>query len=369
MKPVFVLHDHRKPRPHFDLRLEQDGVLRSWAVPKGMPTDVKHDRLAVAVGDHDMDHATYTDEHKSIADHGWWDLIDSNERRLVFELHGERGVVRYALIDTGRDWLLHLTKDQPGISDPYAVVMDLITFEAPGGTVEAHVATPPSGSGPGVLLFMDAIGLRPELITMAERIASWGYVVLTPNLFYRDGTAEELMPKGDLRQPGERESFFEGVGPRMGNLTTDKSTADTAVFHQTLLGLDAVVGDHVGTVGYCMGARLVTRYAGAFPDNVVAAAGFHGGGLVTDQADSPHHSIATARAEFVYGHADNDGSMPPEAVQALGAALDAAGLTATNEIYPDAPHGYSMADTSMYQEAGAERSFTELEALFARTLR
>ncbi|MBJ7290447.1 DNA polymerase ligase N-terminal domain-containing protein [Williamsia sp.] len=113
VNPVFVLHDHRKPRPHFDLRLEQDGVLRSWAVPKGMPTDVMHDRLAVAVGDHDMDHATYTDEHKSIADHGWWDLIDSSDRRLVFELHGERDVVRYALINTGRDWLLHLTKDQP----------------------------------------------------------------------------------------------------------------------------------------------------------------------------------------------------------------------------------------------------------------
>ena len=49
--------------------------------------------------------------------------------------------------------------------------------------------------------------------------------------------------------------------------------------------------------------------------------------------------------------------------------LDAAGLTATNEVYPEAPHGYTMNDTSMYQEAGAERSFRELEALLARTLR
>ena len=62
--PAFVLHDHRKPSPHFDLRLEQDGVLKSWAVPKGMPTKTKGDRLAVAVADHDLDHLTYTDEHK-----------------------------------------------------------------------------------------------------------------------------------------------------------------------------------------------------------------------------------------------------------------------------------------------------------------
>ncbi len=112
-EPVFVLHDHRMPRPHLDLRLEEGGVLRSWAVPKGLPTDPRHDRLAVPVPDHDLEHATYTDEHKSIADHGTWVLLDHTDRRFVFELHGERGVARYALIDTGKDWLLHLTKDQP----------------------------------------------------------------------------------------------------------------------------------------------------------------------------------------------------------------------------------------------------------------
>ena len=111
--PVFVLHDHRKPRPHFDLRLEEGGVLRSWAVPKGMPTDVRHDRLAVAVSDHDLGHASYTDEHKRIADDGWWELEDRNERRFVFVLHGQAAVRRYALIQTDRDWLLHLTRDQP----------------------------------------------------------------------------------------------------------------------------------------------------------------------------------------------------------------------------------------------------------------
>ncbi len=112
-RPAFVLHDHRKPQPHFDLRLEQGGVLRSWAVPKGMPTSPKEDRLAVAVPDHDLDHLTYEDEHKSIADIGWWEDVGSNERRLLFVLHGHRGATRYALIDTGRDWLLHLTKEQP----------------------------------------------------------------------------------------------------------------------------------------------------------------------------------------------------------------------------------------------------------------
>ena len=81
-RPVFVLHDHRKPQPHFDLRLEEDGVLRSWAVPKGLPTDARHDRLAVAVDDHDLDHASYTDATKSIADTGWWELEDRTDQAV-----------------------------------------------------------------------------------------------------------------------------------------------------------------------------------------------------------------------------------------------------------------------------------------------
>lgn len=112
-RPVFVLHEHRKPQPHYDLRLEEGGVLRSWAVPKGMPPDSRADRLAVAVGDHALDHATYTDADKDIADTGWWELEDRTDKRFVFVLHGRHGPRRYALIDTGSDWLLHLTRAQP----------------------------------------------------------------------------------------------------------------------------------------------------------------------------------------------------------------------------------------------------------------
>lgn len=112
-RPSFVLHDHRKPQPHFDLRLEQDGVLRSWAVPKGLPTDPARNRLAALVDDHELDHLTYEDDHKSIADIGWWEDEGSTGRRMLFVLHGRASSVRYALIDTGSDWLLHLTKDQP----------------------------------------------------------------------------------------------------------------------------------------------------------------------------------------------------------------------------------------------------------------
>jgi DNA ligase D-like protein (predicted 3'-phosphoesterase) len=115
MRPAFVLHDHRKPQPHFDLRLEEDGVLKSWALPRGLPTEPAKNRLAVAVPDHDFDHLSYTDEHKFIADIGWWQLEDRSPKRFVFVLHGRAMPRRYALIHTdGKSWLLHLTKEQPG---------------------------------------------------------------------------------------------------------------------------------------------------------------------------------------------------------------------------------------------------------------
>ncbi|MBO9521321.1 MAG: hypothetical protein J7518_07270 [Nocardioidaceae bacterium] len=111
-RPAFVLHDHRRPRPHFDLRLEEGGVLRSWAVPRGLPTDSRDDHLAIEVNDHDLAHLTYTDPSKLIADTGWWEEHDRNDRRILFTLHGYGADRRYALIRTERDWLLHLIKDQ-----------------------------------------------------------------------------------------------------------------------------------------------------------------------------------------------------------------------------------------------------------------
>ena len=85
-------------------------MLESWALPKGLPTDPTRNRLAVAVPDHDLDHLTYQDADKSIADIGWWEEHDRTDRRFVFTLHGQAGSTRYALIHTDRDWLLHLMK-------------------------------------------------------------------------------------------------------------------------------------------------------------------------------------------------------------------------------------------------------------------
>ncbi len=248
------------------------------------------------------------------------------------------------------------------------------TIEIPmaDGTAEAYVARPsggPSGGGPhpGVVLYMDAIGLRPQIAEMAQRIADWGYVVLAPQVFYREGRAADLAPHADLTQPGEREEFFAQAMPRVHRLSADLTEDDIPRYLTALRGLPGVSEGPVGVTGYCMGARLAVRSAN-LDAGVAAVGGFHGGGLVTEDADSPHRGLGTARADFVFGHADNDGSMPAEAVEELGRTLAEHGLSAGNEIYPGAVHGYTMADTAMYDEAATERHFTELEELLRRRL-
>ena len=192
-------------------------------------------------------------------------------------------------------------------------------------------------------------------------------MVLAPNVFHREGRAEELAPRADLTQPGAREDFFAQAMPRVHALTADLAEQDLPLYLAALRNQPGVAVDPVGATGYCMGARLALRAACLDP-GVAAVGGFHGGGLVTDDPDSPHRGLPRARAEFVFGHADQDRSMPEEAVQALGEALDAAGLAARNEVYAGAAHGYTMADTSMYGERATERHFAELEELFARAL-
>lgn len=247
--------------------------------------------------------------------------------------------------------------------------MPMTRIDTPDGSAEAYVARPGDGrERPGVLFFIDAIGVRPRIEEMADRISGWGYVVMAPNLFYRSGSAAELAPQADLREPGERRKFFARAMPRVRAFTAESMHADIAAFVPALQGLDGVAPGPIGVIGYCMGARFAIRAAGAHPDQVAAVGCFHGGRLVTDDDDSPHRELATARAEFVFGHADKDGSMPPEAIDALGDSLSAASLTASNEVYAGAPHGYTMSDTPMYDEAATERHFTELEGLLGRTL-
>jgi carboxymethylenebutenolidase len=241
-----------------------------------------------------------------------------------------------------------------------------IDIETPDGVADANLALPDDGERhPGVLFIMDAYGLRPRIEEMADRIAGRGYVVLAPNVFYRAGRSP-VIPFPDFSDESARGEFFKHVRPLMEELTPERIAADGAAY---LDELAKHAQEPVAITGYCMGVRLGVRIAAAHADRVAALAGFHGGGLVTDDTYSPHKAVGALRAEVYLGHADNDGSNSPQQIAALDAALDEAGVTHTTEVYDGAAHGYTMSDTPAYDEQGAERHFAALFDLLGRTLR
>ncbi len=235
-----------------------------------------------------------------------------------------------------------------------------------GGTCDALLARPDGDDLsplPGVLLIMDAVGLRPQIATMAARVANWGYAVLAPNTFWRAGR-QPLMPV-ELRAADRRDERMAVMGPLMGSLTGERWASDGPAYLDALDARTPVTDDPTRIVGYCMGGRLGVALAAAEPDRVAVVAGFHPGGLVTPGADSPHLRLATVRARLHFGYADADASMPAEAQQIFAEAAAAAGCHLTADLYAGAAHGFTMADLPAYSPEADARHWRELEAVFA----
>lgn len=238
-----------------------------------------------------------------------------------------------------------------------------VDVKTPDGVADAYLTRPDDDrQHPGVLMMMDAIGLRPRIEEMADRIASRGYVVLAPNVFYRAGRAP-VAPLPDFTDPASREDFMRSIFPLMQQLTPERVDADGRAY---LDHLAEYATEPVGITGYCMGVRLALRIAATYPGRVAAVGGFHGGGLVSDDPDSPHRWVGTLQAEVYLGHADQDQHMTPEHIAELERALEDAGVTYTSELYQGARHGYTMSDSAVYDESAAERHFAELFALLDR---
>ncbi|HEY8571885.1 dienelactone hydrolase family protein [Phenylobacterium sp.] len=219
------------------------------------------------------------------------------------------------------------------------------------------------GPHPIVLFFMDAPAIREELRDMARRLASVGYYVILPNLYYRRGVME-LKDLPPLAEDKARERMFELMNSLSIPLVMDDAEAllDYA-------SRDPAAGTGpVGTVGYCMSGRYAINFAARWPSRVGAAASIYGTQLVTDDADSPHLVASKASAELYFACAETDRWAPLETVEALDTALKGAGVRAEVEIYPGVEHGFAFPQRAVYDKASAERHWERLFALFKRNL-
>jgi len=249
----------------------------------------------------------------------------------------------------------------PRAANAVAVTDSDVNVVTPDGSADCYFVHPANGTAPGVLVWPDIFGLRPAFRDMGKRLAQSGYSVLVVNPFYR-------VKKAPTAEAGSA-TPIDQLMPLAGGLNETTHMTDAKAFIGWLDQQSAVAKNRkMGTQGYCMGGPIAFRTAAAMPDRIGAVASFHGGGLVTDQPNSPHLQAAKTKAQFLIAIAANDDARSPNDKIVLKETFAKAGLSAEIEVYADAAHGWCPPDSRVYNEAQAEKAWSRLLVLYGKAL-
>jgi carboxymethylenebutenolidase len=249
----------------------------------------------------------------------------------------------------------------PRVASAVAVTESNVNVATPDGSADCYFAHPATGTAPGVLVWPDIFGLRPAFRQMGKRLAESGYSVLVVNPFYR-------VKKAPTAESGST-TPIQQLMPLAQGLNETTHMTDAKAFIGWLDRQTPVAKNRkMGTQGYCMGGPIAFRTAAAVPNRVGAVASFHGGGLVTDNPNSPHLQAAKSSAQFLIAIAANDDARSPDDKNVLKETFAKANLTAEIEVYADAAHGWCPPDSRVYNEAQAEKAWSRLLALYGKAL-
>jgi carboxymethylenebutenolidase len=196
---------------------------------------------------------------------------------------------------------------------------------------------------------------------MGKRLAESGYSVLVVNPFYR-------VKKAPTAEAGAA-TPVKALLPMMQALNETTHMTDARAFIAWLDKQPSVARNRrMGTQGYCMGGPIALRTAAAVPDRVGAAASFHGGGLATDQPNSPHLQAAKTKVQLLIAIAENDDARAPKEKDVLKETFSKASVPAEIEVYAGAAHGWCPPDSQVYNQPQAEKAWSRLLALYAKAL-
>jgi carboxymethylenebutenolidase len=249
----------------------------------------------------------------------------------------------------------------PQVKNPVKVTESEVTVMTPDGMCDSYFVHPATGTAPGVLVWPDIFGLRPAFRQMGKRLAESGYSVLVVNPFYR-------VKKAPTADKGAATPIPDLL-PLAGALNETTQMTDAKAFIGWLDKQASVAKNKkMGTQGYCMGGPIAFRTAAAVPDRVGAVASFHGGGLVTDGANSPHLQAAKTKAQLLIAIAANDDMRSPNEKNVLKETFAKANLPAEIEVYAGAAHGWCPPDSGVYNEGSAEKAWSRLLVLYGKAL-
>jgi carboxymethylenebutenolidase len=230
------------------------------------------------------------------------------------------------------------------------------------GAMNTFVAYPEENAPfPVVLFYMDAPGKREELHDMARRLASVGYYVVLPNLYYRR-----------TRDYWLKERTPENMAVMFGHMhatTIPMVVSDTDAMLKFVDAQPEAKHGKVGAVGYCMSGPFVVAAAAAYPDRIACIASIHGANMVNEDANSPHKLVAKVKCESYFACAETDKWAPRSDIDILERALEDAKVPHRIEWYPGAEHGFVFPlRAGIFHKPSAERHWERLFDLFKRNL-
>jgi carboxymethylenebutenolidase len=244
------------------------------------------------------------------------------------------------------------------------MIQENLEIPAAEGTTEALLVRPDSDDPlPAVINLTDGLGFRPAFAEQSMRIAARGYVVLTPNIFYRVSKAPVFPFEPDFASEETRARFDELRAP----LTPVALERDGSAYVDFLASQPFVARGPMGVIGFCYAGKFALLAAATRPDRIAAAASFHGGGLFTDTVDSPHLVLPRVKARLYFAHAANDAGMNSEQIEKLEWALRSWSGDYESEVF-DAKHGWMIPGARVYDQPNAERGFEKLTQLLDDTL-
>ena len=292
-------------------------------------------------------------------------MCDENELTSWDQKLADKGLSRRRFgALTGAVALAACTSEGAGAPAGQVFKGSMVNIKTSEGTMDAYWVRAPSGPAPAIILWPDIASIRASKRQMADRLAAEGYSVLVANPYYRDVPADQFESSVQFREAGG----FQTVRPWREKLSSRAVIRDADTLVNWVDQRDAVdTSNGIGTQGYCMGGSFAVYTAHSRPERVKAAASFHGGGLVRDDADSPH-KILQAGTNYLIAIAKNDDAKAPDDKTALRSATDGGRIKAEIEVYAG-DHGWCVPDNPKYAEAEAERAWRRLLAIYDKALK
>jgi len=244
----------------------------------------------------------------------------------------------------------------------------MVDITTPDGVMNSYFYYPDEGGPYPVVLFgMDSAGAREPLADMCRRLATAGYFVVMPNLYYRRERYVDInVDRFADPAYGKQLDLMWALNK---HLTNTMVMNDFRSILKHLESETAARSGKIGILGYCMSGPFAYRGAGDLADRVAAAVSMYGSPLISDASDSSHLTTEKIKGEIYFGFAEHEVYFSTaETMKKLEACFANTNVKYRIELYRGREHGFALPGRRVYHKSSSERHWLRVNDIFRRNL-